>query len=334
LDDDDVRIVGAEYFGPDGVDAVDDPESERSEPGTGALDAFAAGQVRPAEVARLSDLGREAGGRFAREWPTLPEEIRAAIVRQMDELAEDRVELQFGRVLRTALTDPSPLVRQLAVAALWEDVQGDLPDRLRSLLDGDPSSDVRAEAARGLRRFAVAAAAGELDGETADALRDLLVRVAGDSAEEPHVRRHALEAAGAFGQDPVVRALVLDAYESDDPADRASALFAMGQSFDRSWLPTLLDELANDDAAMRFEAARACGSIGSDAAVPELLAMMDGEEDVEVRHAAISALGQIGGRSAVRALRTLAEHAEEADEVLIEAALEEASAVEDGDDRR
>jgi HEAT repeat protein len=93
--------------------------------------------------------------------------------------------------------------------------------------------------------------------------------------------------------------------------------------------------LASDEAVLRYEAARALGVIGSDAAVPELLAVMDGEEDVEVRHAAIAALGAIGGRAAVRALRTRADHAEEADEEMIEAALEEATAdLDDADDRR
>lgn len=335
--DDSFRIVGADSFCPDGAmmpDADDEP-AERPEPGDGSLDAFAGGQVRPQDVVRLSDLGRDAARRFAREWPDLPEETRAAIVREMDELSEDRVDLLFGRVLRVALDDPSPLVRQLAVAALWEDEGSDLLDRCRALLAGDTSDDVRAEAARALGRFADLAAAGDLAADASERLRAELVAVAADSAEPPHVRRLALESVGAFGKDPDIRTLILEAWESDDQADRGSALYAMGQSQDRSWLPTLLDELASDEAVLRYQAARALGSIGSDAAVPELLAVMDGEEDVEVRHAAIAALGAIGGRAAVRALRTLAEHAEEADEDLIAAALEEATAdLDDGDDRR
>lgn len=312
----------------------DEAEPKPTEPGTGALEAFGDGSVRSADVARLSDLGREAAARFAGEWAALPEETRAALVRAMDELAEDRVELQFGRVLRVALDDPSPLVRQLAVAALWEDERGDLIGRLRALLGGDPSADVRGEAARALGRFADRAAAGDLDPSEADALRSELAAVAADLAEPPHVRRAALEAVGVFGQEPSVRRLIVDAFDSDDPADRASAVYAMGQSCDRTWLPALLDELGSDDAAMRFEAARACGAIGSDAAVPELLAAMDGEEDVEVRHAAIAALGRIGGRSAARALQTLAEHAEEIDEDPIEAALAEAAEGGTEDERR
>jgi HEAT repeat protein len=48
------------------------------------------------------------------------------------------------------------------------------------------------------------------------------------------------------------------------------------------------------------------------------------DEDAEVRHAAIAAIGQIGGRGAVRALERLAEDAGDADLELIEASLDEA----------
>lgn len=331
-----MRIVEADAFGPDGAMKLDEDEeeSERPEPGDGSLAAFADGHVRARDIARLSDLGRDAARRCAREWADLPEDTRAAIVREMDELAEARVDLVFGRVLRVALDDSSPVVRQLAVAALWEDEGSDLLDRLLGLLARDPADDVRAAAARALGRFAGLAAAGDLADGVAERLRSDLVTVAADPAEPSHVRRLALESAGAFGTEPDVRTLILEAWESDDQADRGSSLYAMGQSRDPAWLPTLRDELAGDEAVLRYEAARALGAIGSDAAVPDLLAAMDGEEDVEVRHAAIAALGAIGGRAAVGALRTLADHAEAVDEDLIEAALEEASGLDDGEDGR
>ncbi|MCC6315929.1 MAG: hypothetical protein IT337_18170, partial [Thermomicrobiales bacterium] len=120
----------------------DDAEEESFAPaerGTGALDAFAAGHVAAADVARLSDLDRRAAARFQTEWFVLPEPVRERIVREMGELAEDRVELNFGRALRVALADASPVVRQLAVAALWEDERDDLPDLLRGVLATDRS---------------------------------------------------------------------------------------------------------------------------------------------------------------------------------------------------
>jgi len=306
-------------------DVDDEPGLDPGEPerGSGSVTAFAEGEVRPSDVARLSDLDRTAAARFAGEWTGLPEETRERIVRAMDELAEDRVELNFGRALRVALDDPSPVVRQLAVAALWEDERQDLIDPLRDLLGRDPSQDVRAEAARGLGKFAHMAESVALPEATARLLRDELLAVAGDEREPEALRQRALESAAVFGRDPEVRNLILDAYESDDQAWQGSALFAMAQSLDPSWLPTVLQELASSDAQLRFEAARACGALGDEAAIPELVECAS-DEDVEVRHAAIGSLGQIGGPAAIRALQALSTTASEADQETIEEALDKA----------
>lgn len=305
--------------------ALDEVGGER---GTGSLEAFADGAVRSADVARLSDLDRDAVARFVAEWPLLPDTTRERIVRTMDELVVDRVDLIFGRVLRLALDDPSAVVRQLAVAALWEDERQDLIEPLREILAQDPSPDVRAEAARGLGRFARLAESGELPESVGRLLHDDLLSVASDDRQPALLRQRALESAAVFARDPAIRSLILDAYELDDQAWQGSALFAMGQTHDVSWLPTVIDELASPDALLRYEAARACGVLGDEEAVPELLTC-GGDEDAEVRQAAIAALGQIGGRSAIRALQTLSTTADEADQETIEAALEEAFATAD-----
>ncbi len=302
----------------DGAGAVAAP------PLASTLAALRRGPIDAADVARLSDLSRPAMAELAAAWPALPEPARVAIVRRMEELAEDRIELDFGRALRVALDDDSPVVRQLAVAALWEDERGDLLARLRSLLTDDPSQDVRAEAARGLGRFAEQAAAGDLDEGVAAALRADLESLVADEANPYGVRRRALESVGVFGRDVVVRGLIRDAYESDDQGLQASALFAMGRSSDRRWLDALLDELRSPEAELRFEAARACGALGDDRVVSEL-APLAADPEAEVRHATIAALGQIGGRAAIRVLRSLADEADEADAELIDEALAEAT---------
>ena len=312
----------------DGVENDSGGESTTAERGTGSLTAFRGGEMSPTEVALLSDLDREAAARFAIEWSGLPETIRERVVRTMDELAEDRLELNFGRALRIALDDPSPVVRQLAVAALWEDERQDLIDPLRELLARDPSQDVRAEAARGLGRFAQLGARGMLPDGAGDRLREELVAAAGDERAPETVRQRALESAAVLGSDPEIRAMILDAYESDDQAWQGAALYAMAQNLDSGWLPMVIQELANPDAQLRFEAARACGAFGDEAAIPELVECA-ADDDPEVRHAAIGSLGQIGGRAAVRALERLSASAGDADRDVIEAALAEALALAD-----
>lgn len=283
------------------------------------------GDLSQARVARLSDLSREDGRILARTWPEFPEETREAIVRRIDELSEERIDVNFRRALRVALDDPSATVRQLAVSALWEENSTDARDRFQELLEQDPSEDVRAQAAAALEPYVARAAEGELDEAEADHLRDVLL--AATSPNEPLVvQRRAIEALGPLGSDPQVRDLITEFYESDDQALRCSAIYAMGRSLQSQWLPEILAELENDEAELRYEAVRAAGALGSQDALPGLLGAAR-DEDAEVRHAAIAAIGQIGGRGGARALERLADDAEEADFELIESTLEDVNSL-------
>ena len=283
------------------------------------------GDFSQARVARLSDLSREDANILARAWPEFPEATREAIVRRIDELSEERIDVNFRRALRVALEDPSATVRQLAVSALWEEESTDLLERFEELLTQDASEDVRAQAAAALEPYVARAAEGELDSEDADRLRDLLL--AATSPNEPLVvQRRALEALGPLGSDPQVRDLISEFYESDEQALRCSAVYAMGRSLQSEWMPDILAELENDEAELRYEAARAAGAMGSQDALPGLLAAAR-DEDPEVRHAAISAIGQIGGRGGARALERLADDADESDFELIESTLEDVNSL-------
>jgi HEAT repeat protein len=289
-----------------------------------AIDAIGRGTFKERELAPLSDLSRQDAATLAASWPSFPEATRERLVRELDELAEAKVEYIFGRALRIALDDPSPVVRQLAIAALWEDEGSDLPDRFLRLTDTDPSDDVRAEAAQALGKFAELCAEGELDDELHDRLRSTLLNYAGDAREPFIVRRRCLESVAPLGNDPEVRQLIEDAYDEDDDGLRVAAIYAMGKSLDSRWLSSVMMELDNPDAEIRFEAARAAGLLGSDKAVEPLLELLT-DTDTEVRHAAIGALGEIGSQGAINALRRLAKTAGEADSEAVANALETAS---------
>ena len=287
-----------------------------------SLLAIGQGSRRTEDFVPLSDLSKSRAAIVAAAWPELPEQARIAAVRKMSELSEERLDLSFGRALRIALDDPSPVVRQLAVTGLWEDERPDLVQRLLNLAKDDASEDVRAEAAQGLGRFAGRVAAGEIPTADGDALRATLRELAGDEASAYGVRRRALEAIAGLGGVPDVYRLIADAYAADDQGMRASAIYAMGRCLDPRWFDAVLRELESEEAELRYEAARAAGELGDDRAVPGL-ALLAIEPDAQVRYAAITALGQIGGRAAVRVLRNLAEHADERDAEIIEEALEE-----------
>jgi HEAT repeat protein len=57
----------------------------------------------------------------------------------------------------------------------------------------------------------------------------------------------------------------------------------------------------DEDPAVRFEAANACGQLGDESTVPHLISLIK-DEDVEVQVSAVQALGTTGGALAKRAL--------------------------------
>ena len=287
-----------------------------------AISAMRVGDLSQTQVARLSDLSRNNARVLAAAWESIPEENRIDLVRRFDELSEERVDLNFGRALRVALNDRSAVVRQLAVAGLWEDESSELLDRLRDILQNDESPDVRAQAAAALERFSSKAVVGSLDESVASDLRDSLRNSATDAGAAYAVQRRALESLGPYAADPEISSLISEAFNSEDHGLQCSALYAMGRSQDARWLPTILVQLESEDPEIRFEAARAAGLLGSADALPVLLQAAR-DEDAEVRHVAIGAISQIGGRGAVRALERLAEDAGEADLELIQSAIDD-----------
>ena len=98
----------------------------------------------------------------------------------------------------------------------------------------------------------------------------------------------------------------------------------MGRSADVRWRSLARAELRNPSAAVRAEAALACGELEAKAALDDLLALLS-DRHAAVRLAAISALGRIGGNVARDALETilLSENAEEVEAA--QTALEEMS---------
>lgn len=300
----------------------DRPANEPRTTPAEAVSAIGRGAFKNGDLQALSDLSRSAARELADVWPSFPEELRVRVLRTLSESAEEHVQYLFGRVFRIALRDPSAVVRQIAIAGLWEDDSSDLIDELVDLMARDDSIDVRAESAIALARFVDLAATEELDMAAASRLQTALLDAAGPGGQSDLVRRRAMESVAVLGGS-VVASLIREAYDSDDAAMRASAIYAMGRSLDRAWLSTVVGELESDDAELRYEAARASGELGHADAIPNLAELLN-DRDTEVRQAALTALGRIGGAGAARVLRGYAEHAPVADRDLVEDALEEA----------
>ena len=250
---------------------------------------------------QLSDLPTEGVAELKAVWPGLPVERRREIVRKLVELADDNVEYDFSSILKSCLSDADDAIREMAAKGLWETEDRALIRPLVRLLERDSSPGVRVSAAMTLKNFSVMSQNGKLLPRDEDRVRDALLAAVNSPTEEVDVRRRALEAVAIFNT-AETNSAVWDAYESDNPTLMQSAIYGMGQSSNADWLPTVVDEMSNPLAAVRYEAVTACGLLAEEAVIPRLVRLLS-DDDSEVRLASIKSIGLIGGAMAKNVLQ-------------------------------
>jgi hypothetical protein len=251
-------------------------------------------------------------------WVTLPLEYRQKLLHQLVDVSETNFELDYRLLGWMTLDDDDAESRATAIELLWEDETIALMDRLIDIAQWDEAVQVRAEAAGALGRFILLGELGDLpEAETVRA-QDVVANLLTDTDEDVEVRRRSLESIANCSHDMVAEAIE-EAFESEDPLMQASAIFAMGRTYDSRWNKFVLREIANPDPAVRYEAARASGELEIEEAVPHLARLAQGR-DREIKEVAIWSLGEIGGSYALRVLGSLADAAErDEDEDLLDA---------------
>lgn len=290
--------------------------AKQSDPVRAIADASRA--VRSADLLAFSDAPSELVREIRLAWPEIPLDRRRAVVRRMVDIAEDNVEADFRTVLKVFLQDPDGEVRTAAIEGLWEDRSPSFIDILSGLVEADPDRRVRAAAAGALRPFAEQAVLGKLPDARAAAVKTVLMRVFRKPGEDQEVRLAALVSVAAWDDDEV-RAIIRETYACTDAETRAAAIAAMGVNLDAGWERFVLVELSSEHPEVRYEAAKAAGEMELASAVSDLIELVK-DADSEVRLAAVSALGGIGGVEARRALRELVS----CDDVALSEAAEEA----------
>jgi HEAT repeat protein len=319
---DDFRV-----FSPEDEDNDDqEPPVAEDKPAIGeVIGHLQAGNLRYADLSGFSDLSTSDLETLSAGWDVIAPELRASVVREASDIASDNVFLEFSRFFLLVSQDVDPVVRQLAVQALGNPLGEDVEPRLIEVLEHDPVEDVRVAAATSLGPWAELAEMGESEPDLRDAIAGALFGIAERESESWHLRRRAAESLAIFGPDLRINRLIQQMYDEDELGLRASAIYSAGRANQRQWLPVVLEELANEDAEIRFEAARAAGVFADVDALPPLSELAKDDDDTDVRHAAIMAIGEIGGRGAIRILNRLAEMAPEGDEEVIDLALIEAA---------
>lgn len=275
------------------------------------------------ELKALSNLGPEMLKVFWAAWREFAAERRLAIIRELDELAEDNIDMDFRPVFRACLSDADPQVRAAAVAGLWEDESERTMEQLIALL-ADEAGIVRSAAAVALAPFAYRAEVGELPQATGQRILAALLSAAVDPEQPLDVRRRAIEGLGYFASSKEAQAEIGRAYAHSEITMRESAVLAMGRSMRPTWFPYIERELKSQSPALRFEAARAVGELGEEGRplLSALLPLVD-DDDSEIAQAAIWSLGQVGGPGAKRVLERLARSKDEARRQAARDALEE-----------
>ena len=250
---------------------------------------------------QLSSLSSAEQERLDQVWLQLPLADRQELIPSLIELAEHDFALDFRNVYLIALTDPSGEVRAAAISGLWEDQDVRLISKLGHFLLEDKVEEVRIAAAQSLAHFVLLGELKKIHQLFFKKAYQYLLRAYQKSEETLEVRRRALESLAYAGK-PEVPDLIRKAYQDSAEKMRISAVFAMGRSADRQWSNTVAKHLEAANPAMRYEAARACGELTVQEAVPGLIELIQ-DVSVEIQQTALWALGQIGGERAERALQ-------------------------------
>ena len=297
-------------------------ESSVSEPARQAIDELSS-EKEPVSftlLADLSNLNRSELRLFQERWDKLDDERRKQIINRLFELAEQNIEYNFDAIFKYCLKDLDPEIRCLAIEGLWEDEETSLINPLIDILENDESDKVQAAAAIALGKYAIMIEFESLNPQDSEKVTEALLGAVDDREKAIEVRRRVLESVSSITM-PDVDEAIQDAYTSTDHEMTISALFAMGKSCNRNWLPVLIRELDNEDPEIRFEAAGALGELEEEEAVPYLINLVN-DEDSEVVLAAIQALGNIGTDSAKECLAICLENENDSVREAAEAAIQ------------
>lgn len=269
----------------------------------------------------LSDLKRPDVERVRTVWSSLSAERREAIMRYLVDISEANIEVDFNAVFHIGLSDSEPAARAAAIDGLWEDEDVALIHQMSEIMQSDDSEIVRVAAASSLGRFVLAGELEQIPQSNVDTVIENLFDVISNDLETVEVRRRALEAV-SYSSDARLPDLIDKAYADPLELWRVSAVFAMGRSANSRWVDRVLSEMDSPSPEIRFEAARACGELEIEKAVPKL-ALMINDADDHIQEVAIWSLGQIGGSEAKQPLEQIMESEESGLHEFAEAALDE-----------
>jgi HEAT repeat protein len=284
----------------------------------------------PLYLYRLSDINQENLSALLKIWMDIHVDRRRALLEDLEELTDTNTLVSFEPIFRLALKDEDEQVRFFAIRAIEVFDTDDLIPFFLSVLADEQSVDLRAVAASVLGKYVYRGELDKIEKDQQIEIEDKLLEILeGDHPLE--IQRRALEAL-SYSSREGVRDLILKAYQSDLEEWIASALFAMGRSYDyENYGDLVMDKLQHTSPKVRLEAVRACGELVLEDAVPTIVDLLHDLPDI--RAAAIWALAEIGGEDAGLAIQDLMDGEVSPDEEeLLQQAMDRLDFLEDGMD--
>lgn len=278
----------------------------------------------------FSDLDNVALETILEAWPNVPLERKRTLLDGLRELSDENTLVSFEDLARALLNDPDSQIRMRAIRLLDESEDPKLAFTFVKMLRSDPDADTRAEAASALGRYVEGGELEKIPAGTHRQVEDALLEKA-NSEDLPAIRRRALESLG-YSSRPEVVTLIESAFRRENPEWQASAMFAMGRSFDERWEEQVLSRMMDVNNIVRLAAVEAAGELRLEAARAILFKVLEDEEEDDITSAAIWSLSQVGGEDVRIYLESLLDAAREsADIEFIEEALENLDFTEEQD---
>lgn len=257
---------------------------------------------------RLSDMSETDRGLFDQRWPALSDERRRMIIRHLADIAEENFLVDFSALFMLSLQDLYAPVRVAGLDGLWDSQDLKLVDTILAMVQFDEDEQVRTTAVATLSHYLLMAEWGQVPATITKKIVPILLDQYNHKGDSIAFKKATLETLGIVAEERVQN-LIQSAYDSNNHDLQLSAIFAMGNSADRHWMPIVLDEMSSDDSEMRAEAIRAAGLIGSSDAFEKLEGLVYDQDD-DVALAAVEALGLIGGEMAAEILQKVLENEE------------------------
>ncbi len=285
---------------------------ESQELSFGALTNFAKAltDIAPAQIKPLLKV-----------WGDVSLSRRHALLAHLKHELDDNLLYNFNALARSLLHDEDGITRTYAIRLLADYEREDLIPTFINIALNDPEIEARTDTISLLGFYVYYGELDEISDESLKKIEETLLQIA-QNAKRAKFKQCAVEALG-FSSREEVTALIEKAWQEETAMWKASALFAMGRSYDSDrWQEQVLEGLVHENEIVRLAATKSAGNLSLDLARPILLNNLGEEQDEVVLKASIWSLSEIGGEDVREYLLSLLDQLEGEDEQ--EAFLEDA----------